>query len=814
MLFKFSRELFLAALAAPALLAQSNILTYHNDNMRTGQNLSETILTPANVSSAKFGKLFSFPVDGKVDAQPLLVSGLNMPGVGIRNVIFAATEHDSLYAFDADKGTLLWQTILLKSGETSSDPRNCNQVTPEIGVTSTPAIDLTQGPHGTIYVVAMSKNSSGSYFQRLHAIDITTGLEEFAGPVDIAAKYPGVGDNSSNGSVVFDPKQYKSRPGVLISNGVVYTSWTSHCDIRPYTGWTIGYDPLTLAQKSVFNFAPNGNEASIWAGPGGGASADPSGNLFFITANGTFDTTLTGSGFPSQADYGNSFVRISTSGGTLTPVDYWSMFNTVAESGADEDLGSGGILLLPDLTDSTGTTRHLGVGAGKDRNIYLFDRDNMGKFNAANNGTIYQELPTALSNSEFSSPAWFNGTLYFGAVADVLRAFKMTSAKLGATPTSTSPTAFAFPGTTPSVSANGTSNGIVWAVENSSTAVLHAYDATNLVTELYNSNQAANGRDTFGAGNKYMTPAVGNGKVYVGTPNSVAVFGLLPASITSVTPSSGAQGASVNITLAGANFSPGATLTVSGTGVTASNVAVVTSSQITATLTIGATAATGPYNLSVTTSTGTSAPVVFTVTASVSQTPTLTTINPSSGAQGTSVNVVLTGTNFTSSSTVQLSGIGTSTSGLVVVSSTQINIVFKLGAATPTGPHNVSVATAAGTSNVLPFTVTAPSGGGPTLTTVTPNSGTQGSSVNVSLAGTNFAAGATVTIGGTGVTASNVIFVSATQITATFNIASSAAAGSYKVSVTTPAGTSNTASFNVRRSRTTAKSQFDPPGGQ
>jgi IPT/TIG domain len=787
------RGLLFTSLAVPALLAQNNILTFHNDNMRTGQNLAETTLTPANVSVSKFGKLFSVAMDGKVDAEPLLVSSLNMPGVGSRNVAFSATEHDSLYAFDADKGTLYWQISLLKSGETSSDSRGCNQVVPEIGVTSTPVIDLTAGPHGTIYVVAMSKNSTGSYFQRLHAIDITTGAEQFGGPVDIAATYPGTGDNSGNGSVVFDPKQYKARPALLISNGIVYTSWGSHCDLRPYTGWTLGYDRLTLAQKSVLNFAPNGEGAAIWAGSGGGVSADSSGNLFFITANGTFDTVLNGSGFPSQGDFGNSFVRISPSGNALVVADYWSMFNSVSESSADEDLGSGGILLLPDLADSTGTTRHLGVGAGKDRNLYLFDRDNMGKFDAVNNGTLYQEVPNALSGSEFSTPAWFNGTLYFGGVGDVLRAFKVTAAMLGSTATSASATTFAFPGTTPSVSANGLTNGIVWAVENSSNAVLHAYDATDLVTELYNSNQAAGGRDNFGAGNKFMTPAVGNGKVYVGTPNGVAVFGELRATVTSVAPPTGAQGTSVNITLDGSNFVPGAVVNVTGTGVMSSNVVVVTASEITATLTINAGAATGSYSLSVTGPNGTSNTVPFTVTAG-GQTPTVTSVNPPGGSQGSNVNVVIAGTNFSATSSVKVSGLGVTIGSLAVISSVQIDATFKIGALAPASLRSVTVTTAAGTSNGLPFTVSA--GVEPTLTSITPNHGTQGT-VNVTLAGANFTAGAKIHFAGIGITITNVVVVSATEITATIHLSRFVATGAHNVEVETAAGSSNTLPFTV-----------------
>ncbi len=505
--------------------AQTNVLTYHNDNARTGQNLSETQLTPANVNSASFGKLFNLIVDGKVDAQPLYVSGLSIPGAGVYNVVFVPTEHDSVYAFDAATGNKLWQISVLKPGETTSDARNCGQVIPEIGITATPVIDLKAGPHGTIYLVSMSKDASGNYYQRLHALDLTSGAEEFGGPIDVHATYPGTGENSVNGSVVFDPKQYKERAALLLLNGVVYTSWTSHCDIQPYTGWTIGYDESTLAQTSIFNFAPNGSEASIWDS-GAGPASDANGNLYFSVANGTFDTNLNSQGFPSQADYGNSFLKLQLTNGKLQAADYWTMYNTIAESDRDEDLGSGGLLLIPDVQDGSGQIKHLGVGAGKDANVYLFDRDNMGKFNSTNNSNIYQELPNALQGGEYGMPAWFNGTVYFGAVGDSIRAFPLSAGKLSATPSSITSNRFPYPGSIPSVSANGAANGIVWAVESSNAAVLHAYDATNLGTELYNSNQVANGRDQFGAGNKFIAPTIADGKVFVGTQNSVGVFGL------------------------------------------------------------------------------------------------------------------------------------------------------------------------------------------------------------------------------------------------------------------------------------------------
>jgi hypothetical protein len=509
--------------------AQVNVLTHHNDKFRSGQNLAERILTPSAVNSSTFGKLFEVPMDGKVDAQPLYVTGLRIPGRGIHNVVFAATEHDSVYAFDADNGSVYWHVSLLGSGETTSDARACGQVWPEIGITSTPVIGPKAGPHGTIYLVAMSKDAAGKYHQRLHALDLTTGGEEFGGPIDIQATYPGFGDNSSDGTVIFDPKQYKERAALLLDRGTLYTSWSSHCDFRPYTGWLIAYDPLTLRQTGVFNFAPNGHDAALW-GSGAGPAADGTGYLFFSVANGTFDTTLNLAGFPAKGDYGNSFVRINTLDGKLIPDSYWTMYNTVAESHVDQDLGSGGIMLLPRLIDATDQERDLAVSAGKDRNIYVVDRRKLGGFNPNNNSNIYQMLPLALAGPEFGSPAWFNGKVYFGAVNDNIRSYAVNGALLSSAPVSRTTHVFGYPGATPSISANGKNGGILWAVENSSHAVLHAYDASNLTTALYNSNQAANDRDHFGSGNKFMTPTIANGKVYAGTPHSVAAFGLLDES--------------------------------------------------------------------------------------------------------------------------------------------------------------------------------------------------------------------------------------------------------------------------------------------
>ena len=507
----------------PPSQSSSDVLTWHNDNARTGLNSHETNLTPGNVNVNNFGKLFVISADGKVDAQPLYVSNLSLSGSN-HNVLFVATEHDSVYAFDADNGAKLWQVSMLKTGETTSEARfSCDQVSPEIGVTATPVIDRS---NNTIYVVAMSKNGSGSYFQRLHALDLATGAEKFGGPKDVQASYPGTGANSSGGRVIFDPGLYKERPGLLLLNGVVYTAWSSHCDVDPYTGWIIGYDENTLSQTSVLNIVPNGSEASFW-NSGAGLAADANSNIYQLAANGSFDTTLNANRFPVNGNFGNSFLKVSTTNRQLAVADYFAPFDTVSQSSVDSDLGSGGAIVLPDFNDGQGSTKHLAVGAGKDKKIYLVDRDSMGKFNSSNNSNVYQEVTTALSGPVFSTPGFFNNTVYFGAVGDQLKAFLVSNAKLATSPSSQSSKSFGYPGTTPSISSNGPTNGIVWAAENSDPAVLHAYDASDLSHELYNSSQAPSGRDNFGSGNKFIVPTIANGKIYVGTRNGVGAFGLL-----------------------------------------------------------------------------------------------------------------------------------------------------------------------------------------------------------------------------------------------------------------------------------------------
>jgi len=511
------------SLAAPSAFAQ-NVLTYHNNNARTGLNSSETTLTLANVNDNSFGKLFVLTVDGLVDAEPLYISAVPIQGNGTHNLLIVATENDSVYAFDADTGTQLWHISTLAAGETPSDDRGCSQVTPTIGVTATPVISRPKGSNGVIFVVAMSKDSSGNYYQRLHALDAPTGNELHKGPVTISGQYPGTGDNSTNGYVIFDPGQYEERAGLLLEDGTVFLTWTSHCDARPYTGWIMGYNPTTLAQTTILNVTPNANEGAIW-GSGAGPAGDSNGNIFFLDANGIFDTTLNSAGFPNMGDYGNAFVKLTTKG-ALAVTDYFEMDNGPTESNEDIDLGSGGAILLPNMKDSSGTTWLLAAGAGKDGNIYIVNRNSMGKFNSNSNNN-YQVLSGVLPGGIWSMPAYFGGRLYYGPVGQPILAFQFKQAKLQTSPVAQTPTSFGYPGATPSISANGTNNAILWATENTDPAVLHAYNALTL-QELYNSTQAPNGRDNFGAGNKFITPMIINGKVYVGTTTGVGVFGILP----------------------------------------------------------------------------------------------------------------------------------------------------------------------------------------------------------------------------------------------------------------------------------------------
>jgi hypothetical protein len=505
----------------------TDVITYKNDQARTGQNLTEKLLTTANVNSASFGKLRMLATDGKVDGQALYLSGLSIGGA-THNVVYAGTENDSVYAFDADTGAQLWKVSLIPSNEKASGPVNCDEITPTIGITGTPVIDRAAG---VIYVIALTVSSDGTtYHHRLHALDLASGAERLGGPSEIKATY-----NTASGPISFDPQQYVEKAGLLLLNGTLYTAWTSHCDNKFYTGWLMAYNASNLQQTAVLNVAPNsgGVDPSIWMS-GGGIAADGGGNIYVITANGAFEEALDGHGFPNMGDFGDSFLKISTSGG-LTVVDYFSPYINSYLTGNDLDLGSGGILLLPDMSDSAGTVRHLAVGAGKDGNIYLVDRDSMGHFTSGSNN-IWQQLTGALGNQYtnpsgnggvWGTPAYFNGNVYYCPRGGLLESFRFSQARLGSTPSSMSAAAFPYPGCSPAVSANGGSNGIVWALMRTTPAVLHAYDAADLGKLLYNSNQAGGARDQLGTPVTFSAPTIADGKVFIQQANGVAVFGLL-----------------------------------------------------------------------------------------------------------------------------------------------------------------------------------------------------------------------------------------------------------------------------------------------
>ena len=503
--------------------AQVAVPTYHNDAQRTGQNLSETILTPANVTSAIFGKVFSFSTVGNIYAQPLYVPAVNIPGKGKHNVVFVATEHDSVYAFDADDQitTPLWlRSFLNPAHGITSVPQSDvgGPITPEYGITSTPVIDPSTL---TMYLLAFTKEN-GSYVQRLHALDITTGSDKI-GPVQITATVKGTGaGNDGMGNIHFQPKIQLQRPALLLAGGIVYIGWGSFNDVGPYHGWLMGFKATTLQQVAVWNTTPNGARGAVWQ-DGSGLAQDTAGNLWLMTANGTFDVNTGGS------DYGDSIVKLAFTNPGLKAINYFTPFNQLQLSNSDQDLGSGGIMLLP---PQNAPIPPLATGAGKGGTIYLVNRNNPGHFHSGNDSQIVQSIPhgagTASHNNNYCTPAYWQGNVYFIGNLDVVRQYRISGGQLQ-TPPITGTHVYGFPGATPAVSANGNTNGILWTLERIplGNGILHAYDASNVARELYNTNQAGT-RDQFGTIVKFVLPTIANGRVYVGAKGHLVVFGLLP----------------------------------------------------------------------------------------------------------------------------------------------------------------------------------------------------------------------------------------------------------------------------------------------
>ena len=510
------------------------VLTNHNNAARTGRVSGETQLTPANVSGLKM--LFQCAVDGQVYAQPLCVTNQlvykNGISAGKQSIVVVASEHGSVYAVDANTGTTYWQVSLLDQGYSpvqASDPNlnGCNDVTPEIGITATPVIDRSAGANGRVFVVMMETDGQGNYNYKLHALDLVTGNDALT-PALISGSVSGQGP-----ATTFAAIKERSRAALLLVNGVIYVAFGAFCDpdVLPYAGWLLGYKEANLSQVAIFSDNPNGSPTSQYLPDGSGSgiwqaglgpSADEYGNIYVATGNGPFDQTLHG-GFPANQDYGDSVLKLSTKNG-LNVSDYFTPYNQQQEADLDTDVASGGVVVLPPIVDTHGKAHHLLVATGKDSNIYLLDRNNLGKFNAVSN-QIYQEIDGVNGFGAWSSIAYFNNSIYTAGVNSSLKRFQFNFSNpdkplLNTTPTAETAQTFSFPAITPSISSHGTQDGIVWGYEYIvGQSKLHAYDPSSL-TELFNSG------NLLGTGVKFAVPTVCNGRVYLGTSNSLVAFGL------------------------------------------------------------------------------------------------------------------------------------------------------------------------------------------------------------------------------------------------------------------------------------------------
>jgi len=501
----------------------AQVTTSQYNNLRTGATLNEKTLTPQNVNASQFGKLGAFQVDGAVYAQPLFLPGVEIPGKGKHDVLLVATEHDSVYAFDAYRpnDAPLWQVSLLdkKRGEETvpAGDLQCPFIQPEVGITSTPVIDLQSG---TLYVLARTMIghwfADNEYFQRLHALAITTGAEKLGGPVQITASVRGKGDGNKTGEVRFDALRENPRAALLLVNNIVYLTWASSCDVAPYHGWVMAYEAQTLGQKAVLNVTPDGIQGGIWAsdtGPG----ADADGNVYVSTGNGTFDVA------PGGRNYGDTLLKLALDGSSLVVRDYFTPFNQAQLNDADADLGSSGPTLLP---DQPGPHRHLLVQPTKGGMIYVIDRDQMGQFRSDGDAVVQR---IRMSGSGMGAMAYWNGHLYFACGADRLRDYAVENGQLKLK--SSSDVRFDDPGATPSISADGNKNAIVWAIATKTwngpdrTAVLYAFEANRLGETIYNSEQ--NKRDRPGLATRFVIPLVVNGHVYFSARGEVEMYGLL-----------------------------------------------------------------------------------------------------------------------------------------------------------------------------------------------------------------------------------------------------------------------------------------------
>jgi len=749
------------------------VLTQHNDNSRTGANLNETALNTSNVNAGQFGKLFSRAVDGQTYAQPLYVPGVNMGSRGIHNVVFVATEKNNVYAFDADDpaaSAALWQVNLGPPVPVRFIDETVD-INEYIGITSTPVIDPVTK---TLYCVAKTREG-GRYPQRLHALDIATGQERFGGPIVIDASVPGAGDGTKNGTVAFNSQRHMNRPGLLLQDGYLYVAFGSHGDVRPYHGWILSYNASTLQRVGVFNTTPNTFGGAVWQS-GQGLAADGTG-VYFMTANGHFDGDIGG------PDLSSSFLKLTTP--SLTLMDWFAPYNADALDGNNEDLASAGPLMIP------GT--NLLVGGGKEGVLYLLNRSNMGHFRAGSDSQIVQSFHAGGGHIH-GSPVYWNSPqlgplIYLWTEEDALKSFRFVNGLFQTAPVAIGPVIApdGMPGAMLSVSANGstTGTGIVWASlpfsgnANIETVpgVLRALDASNVGIELWNSRQVPE-RDDLGNLAKHTPPTVANGRVYVATfSNQLVVYGLNPPGggtsplVSSLSPTSGSTAGGTAVTITGANFASGATVTFGG--VAASGVSVANSSTITATTPAHAA---GSVDVTVTNPGSSSGTLNSGFTYVNPTAPAVTSVTPNSGPTGGGTTVTIGGANFVSGATVTFGG--APATGVSVSSSTSMTAVTPAHSAGPvtvtvTNPDLQSASLTAGFAYVNPT--------GPTVTSVTPNSGPTGGGTPVTISGSNFVSGATVTFGGT--PASGVSVSSSTSMTA---VTPGHSAGSVTVTVTNP----------------------------
>ncbi len=806
-------------------MAQVPVLTHHNDIGRTGQNLDETILNTSNVNVATFGKLFWKTVDGEIYAQPLYVPNLTIQGK-TRNVVYVATEHNSVYAFDADDATQvtpLWQVslgtpvpsqdICIITGDTN--PADCPylDINPEIGITSTPVIDPVAG---IIYVVAKTKRTSDStYHFFLHALDLTSGAEQLAGPTEITGQVTGSGTGSSGGVLVFDPTYHLQRPGLLLMNGVVYLGFGSVGDMGNFHGWIMGYDATTLQQVSILNMTPNGSDGGIWSA-GQGLAGDASGNIYVMTGNGDFNANTNGK------DYGDSFLKISTSSG-LAVADYFTPSNQASLFSGDVDFGSGGPLAIP------GT--NLFVGIGKDKLFRVVDSTNMGHFNSGFDNDVQQF--TAATSAYFGAPVYWNSpnngpVVYLWGPKDFLKAYKFTGSVFQTTPVtqSTIQNSTGFSNAAPlSISSNGdlVGSGIIWgsasfsgvATGPSAPGILRAFDATNLGTELWDSKQNA-ARDDVGMYAKFNPPTVANGKVYLGTfSGQLLVYGLNPpaasgihfAQSASATPQS--TTANVSVPFSGTQGGGDLNVVVVSWNDTTSAIQSVTDTLGNAyALAIGPTTGTGKrqsiYYAKNIRSGSNTVNVAFSPAAvspdvrvlEYSGVDTVAPLDAAIGASGNSstansgpaalsnANDLIIGANIVGAKNIVAGSpftarvlTGTTSN---IVEDRMVNVGGSYNAWTP------MVSAAPWVMQMVAFKAgTSVSGTAPAVGGVSPSSGTAAGGTAVTITGSNFTAGATVSFGG--IPATNVTVATSTSITAT---TPAHAAGAVTVTVTNPNGQS------------------------